>query len=100
MIAMKCAAGTTSAMTTFRPASEKGFAVVPTTSDDLGRRLPPPHCEHGLVGGHLIPLSRRTLLVVDVFDFEVANPAPSLALVTNRGFVNDARWHLYSVVSK
>ena len=33
---------------------------------------PPPHREYGLVGGHLIPLSRRTLLGVDAFDFEVS----------------------------
>ena len=40
---------------------------------DLERRLPPapPNCEHVLVGGHLILLNRRTLLVVDVFHFEV-----------------------------
>jgi hypothetical protein len=31
----------------------------------------PPNCEHVLVGGHLILLNHRTLLVVDVFHFEV-----------------------------
>jgi hypothetical protein len=72
MIAMKCAAGTTSTMTTLRPASKKDLPSSPRLPGDLDRRLPPPHCEHGLVGGHLIPLSRRTLLVVDVFDFEVS----------------------------
>jgi len=99
MIAMKCAAATTSTMTDFRPASKKDLPSSPRLPDELDRRLPPPHREHGLVGGHLIPLSRTTL-VVDAFDFGVSKSGALLALVTNRGFVNDARGHLYSVVSK
>jgi hypothetical protein len=50
----------------------KDLPSSPRLADELDRRLPPPHREHGLVGGHLIPLSPRTLLVVDAFDFEVS----------------------------
>jgi hypothetical protein len=83
----------------FRRACEKRITVVPMNWE---RRLPPPppNCEHLLVGGHLILLKRRRFLVVDVFHCEVNSSGSFTALVTNRGFVNDARRHLFSVVSK
>jgi hypothetical protein len=41
--------------------------------DDLERRLPPPppECEHVVIGGHIVLLNRRTLLIVDVFHLEI-----------------------------
>ena len=83
----------------FGRAGEKKIYRCP---DDWERRLPPPppNCEHLLVGGHLILLNRRRFLVVDVFHCEVNSSGAFTALVTNRGFVNDARRHLFSVVSK
>lgn len=38
----------------------------------LERELPPPppHCEHVIIGGHLVLLNRENFRIVDVFHFE------------------------------
>jgi hypothetical protein len=40
---------------------------------DLERELPPPppHCEHVIIGGHLVLLNRANFQIVDVFHFEL-----------------------------
>jgi hypothetical protein len=40
---------------------------------DLERELPPPppHCEHVIIGGHLVLLNRENFQIVDVFHFEL-----------------------------
>jgi hypothetical protein len=39
---------------------------------ELERELPPPppHCEHVIIGGHLVLLNRENFRIVDVFHFE------------------------------
>ena len=40
---------------------------------DLVRLLPPPppHCEHVIIGGHIVLLNRSNFQIVDVFHFEL-----------------------------
>src|SRR5882762_7680877 len=39
---------------------------------DLDRRLPPPppDCERGAIGGHIVLRNRNTKIIVDIFHFE------------------------------
>ncbi len=40
---------------------------------DLVRLLPPPppHCEHVIIGGHIVLLNRSNFMIMDVFHFEL-----------------------------
>lgn len=40
--------------------------------EDLVRELPPPppHCEHVVIGGHVVLLNRLNYMVLDIFHFE------------------------------
>jgi len=41
--------------------------------EDLERRLPPPppHCEHAILGGHVVLVNTQTFAVLDIFHFEL-----------------------------
>lgn len=44
-----------------------------TCPPDLVRLLPPPppHCQHVIIGGHIVLLNRSNFLIMDVFHFEL-----------------------------
>jgi hypothetical protein len=66
------------------PGLERQLVVRGTLPPGLRRRMepcppglerelppPPPHCEHVIIGGHLVLLNRENFRIVDVFHFEL-----------------------------